>query len=65
MKYKLIQNSSNIENFRYEVELTEEQYLEYLQNPDNFLTYNEEDLNWVNIPVDSTIGPTTFTSSIS
>ena len=65
MKYKLIQNSSNIENFRYEVELTEEQYLEYLQNPDNFLTYNGEDLNWVSIPVDSTIGPTTFTSSIS
>ena len=64
MKYKLTQNSSNIENFRYEVELTEEQYLEYLQNPDNFLTYNEEDLNWVNIPVDPSIGPTTFTSSI-
>ncbi len=65
MGYKLTQNSSNIENFRYEAELTEEQYIEYLQNPDIFLTDNEEDLNWVSIPVDPSIGPTTFTSSIS
>ena len=64
MGYKLTQNSSNIENFRYEAELTEQQYLNYLQNPNEFLTNFEEDLNWVSISVEPTIGPTTFTSSI-
>jgi hypothetical protein len=64
MGYKLIQNGSNIENFRYEVELTEQQYSDYLQNPDMFLNEFEEDLNWIRIPVEPSIGPTTFTSSI-
>lgn len=64
MGYKLTQNSSNIENFRYEAELTEQQYLNYIQNPNEFLTNFEEDLNWVSISVEPTISPTTFTSSI-
>ena len=62
MGYKLIQNASNIESYTFEVELTEEQYLAYIENPDIFLI--DENLNWVQTNEVDSIGPVTYTSSI-
>tara|TARA_R110001592_G_scaffold169742_1_gene406404 strand:+ start:373 stop:564 length:192 start_codon:yes stop_codon:yes gene_type:complete len=62
MGYKLIQNASNIESYTFEVELTEEQYLAYIENPDVFLI--DEELNWVQTNEVDSIGPVTYTSSI-
>ena len=63
MGYKLIQNASNIESYTFEAELTEEQYLAYLENPDVFVI--DETLNWVQTNEVDSIGPITYTSSIS
>jgi hypothetical protein len=62
MGYKLIQNASNIESYTFEVELTEEQYLAYIENPDVFLI--DEELNWIQTNEVDSIGPVTYTSSI-
>jgi|9_EtaG_2_1085328.scaffolds.fasta_scaffold13811_1 hypothetical protein len=63
MGYKLIQNSSNTISYTFEAELTEEQYLAYLESPDVFVI--DETLNWVQTNEVDSIGPITFTSSIS
>jgi len=41
MGYKLIMTSKQITTFIHEVELTEEQYLEYIQNPSDYLELRE------------------------
>ena len=62
MGYKLIQNASSIQSYTFEAELTEDQYLAYLENPDGFLL--DETLNWVQTNEVDSIGPATYTSSI-
>ena len=63
MGYKLIQNASDTQSYTFEAELTEEQYLAYLENPDVFVI--DETLNWVQTNEVDSIGPITYTSSIS
>ena len=75
MGYKLIMNENLTKTFSYEAELTEEQYLAYLDNPDHFVLHSKMDLNWSTITIDEKLDltfngeecktiTTTFTSSI-
>ena len=75
MGYKLIMNENLTKTFSYEAELTEEQYLAYLDNPDHFVLYSKMDLDWSIITTDEKLDlafnseecktiTTTFTSSI-
>jgi len=76
MGYKLIMNEYLTKTFSYEAELTEEQYLNYLDDPDHFILYSKMDLDWNMVTTDEKLDlnfngeecktlTTTFTSSIS
>ena len=43
---------SNVRWYYFEAELTEEQYLAYLDNPDHFVLHSKMDLNWSTITID-------------
>lgn len=63
MGYKLIMNQQNTTLVTHEVELTEEQYQQYLSNEEEFLlTYY--DLDWEYKNETENLGEPTFTSSI-
>ena len=47
MGYKLIMNENLTKTFSYEAELTEEQYLDYLDDPDHFMYI----LKWILIGI--------------
>ena len=65
MGYKLITNSKSITTYQYEAELTEEQYHEYLSNPEMFVIEYENDLNWVSVSETVSISDPQYSSSIS
>ena len=69
-------NENLTKTFSYEAELTEEQYLSYLDDPDYFTLHFKMDLDWSMITTDEKLDlafnseacktiTTTFTSSIS
>jgi hypothetical protein len=65
MKYKLILNNKSVTTYKYETELTEEQYQEYLLNPEGFIYEFENDLNWDLISETIDIPDPQYSSSIS
>ena len=68
MGYKLTMTSKQITTFIHEVELTEEQYLEYIQNPDDYLQLREvgsDPIIWNPISEEMSEGETTYSTSIS
>ena len=65
MGYKLIQNNKITEFNIVEAELTEEQYHEYLSNPEMFVIEYENDLNWVSVSETVSISDPQYSSSIS
>tara|TARA_R110001583_G_scaffold160079_3_gene311961 strand:- start:558 stop:764 length:207 start_codon:yes stop_codon:yes gene_type:complete len=67
MGYKLIMTSKQITTFIHEVELTEEQYLEYIQNPSDYLELREVHngpIIWNVVSEEISEGETTYSTSI-
>ena len=68
MGYKLTMTSKQITTFIHEVELTEEQYLEYIQDPDDYLQLREvhsDPIMWNLVSEEISEGETTYSTSIS
>ena len=63
MGYKLIMNQQKTTLAKHEVELTEEQYQQYLTNEEEFLL-SYEALEWEYKSETESLGEPTFTSSI-
>tara|TARA_Y100000592_G_scaffold101001_1_gene184429 strand:- start:116 stop:313 length:198 start_codon:yes stop_codon:yes gene_type:complete len=64
MGYKLITNNKSVTTYQYETELTEEQYNQYLSNPEIFIQEYENDLNWIFISETVSIPNPQYSSSI-
>ena len=65
MGYKLVLNSKSITTHKYETELTEEQYQQYLLNSKEFINEFENNLNWILINETIDTPDLQYSSSIS